>query len=183
MQEKPQFDPRDKKYRTIDDIPEEYRRFFVAAADERGFVLKSACEYTGECDAQANQYNMELSFWEKLLGKSVSGQDVMMMEARITNAITDISIDHDRVTCVIDIDEHHLVLTGIIRGSRSNSVEGKQKIQYHFVMQEGAIDGAVINADQFEEYALHAGPSIINKLHMIEIKRRLQNASPGAKQE
>jgi hypothetical protein len=174
--EKPQFDPYDKKYHSIEDIPEEYRSFFVSTADGQGFVTKNARKYEGACEAQAICHNADRNFWKKLIDKDLSGRDVMMTEAQITHAIKNITIDHDRVTCAIDLNGHHVMLAGIIQGAREISDDGKMKIMYKFVMKSGALDGETIPEDQFAEVGSFAESAIINKLQIIAAKKRIDHA-------
>jgi hypothetical protein len=175
--EKRSFDPRDPQYKKYDDLPSEGQPFFVPSADGQGFVSKSAREYEGSMEAKALQKNIRRRFLEKIFGEKTTSMDMAMIEAQLTNAITDISIEQDRAMCTLDIDEHHIILEGTVHAQKVSSGDRRTKTVYVFVVDAGTIDGETIDEEQFADYSNYVGPSIINGLHMMAMKKKIADTN------
>lgn len=173
--EKRSFDPRNPQYKKYEDLPSEVQPFFVPSADGQGFVSKSAREYEGSMEARALQKNIDRTFFEKLFGENVTGMDMAMIEAQLTNAITDISIDQDRAMCTLDVDDQHIIIEGTIHAQVVPSEDRRTKTVYMFVVDAGTINGEMIDKEQFADYSNYVGPSIIDKLHMIAVKKKIDD--------
>lgn len=128
-------------------------------------------------DANALQQNIGRSFFEKIFGKKRTGMDMAMIEAQLTNAITDLSIDQDRATCILDVDDHHIVLEGTVHAQKVSSADRRTRVVYTFIVDAGTIDEEMISKDQYDDYSRYIGPSIINKLHMIAMKKKIADTN------
>ncbi len=178
--EQPQFDPHDPKYKKVEDLPKQYQRFF--AESDNGFVLKQAKDHEEISDIKAMVRNQQRKFLDKLFGNNVaSGADMMMEEAQIIDAIKNIEIDHDRATCTIDIEGHHVILIGHVLGDRQIQSDGSRVDRFAFAIQEGVCDGEKISADHFGDLESFFGTSILDRLKMIAVKKKIEESSGGKK--